>query len=468
VAIKAGPKRRDLAALPAVPPGGGPAEWVAAVCGPHYSWQAPIVAELLADDRPRVAYVQVPRKNGKSRLAASVALAEMCLRGGAVYLIADSERNLRSALFRELVHMVTRSALVDSVHVYQARLECPESGGFVECRPNNLSASQSINPTLVIFDEVHMQRGDEIWNGMVLAGAADPNALLLGITTPGYDMTSLAHGLYEQVQSGELWGRVYEPSDPNCAHDDPAALREANPVLADRPDLEAVFRSELSRLPEHEYRRFRLGQWTATAASWLPAGAWSACRDESPFDWSRRTWRGFDGSYSHDSTALVAANDAGQVTVVGVWERPAFLPPAEPWRVPRDEVQRALHDVMERTDATLLYDPPYWESEGLEWQRLWGKRVVEFPTGSAARMAPACTAFYAAVLEGRVRDCSTGPARAVLAAHLANAVTKQTQHGTVITKQREWSPKKIDAAVAAVVAASQALTAKPEKAIMVL
>jgi phage terminase large subunit-like protein len=58
--------------------------------------------------------------------------------------------------------------------------------------------------------------------------------------------------------------------------------------------------------------------------------------------------------------------------------------------------------------------------------------------------------------------------RAVLASHLSNCATKATPFGTVITKQREWSPKKIDAAIAAVVAASQALLAKPERAIVVL
>lgn len=472
MALKAGPKSRDVAALPPVPPG-GPADWIAQVCGPHYAWQEPHVRALTAPDRKRIAYIQVPRKNGKSRLAASVALAELCLKpDAAVYLIADSERNLRSAMFREICTMINRSPLHRSLHIFQNKIECPESGGYIECRPNNLSASQSINPTLVVFDEVHMQRSDEVWNGMLLAGAAFPDALLLGITTPGYDLTSLAHDLYERGASGDpdVYFCAYEPLDPACDVGSAEALRQANPILADRPELESVFASELRTLPEHEFRRFRLGQWTATEAAWLPAGAWEACRSDEEFDWSSRTWLGFDGSYSGDSTALVAVNQKLQLTVVGVWERPSDLTgrTAGEWRVPREDIQRAIHEVMERTDATLLADPPYWQSEILEWRRQWGKRVVDFATGSSALMAPACTAFYAAVCEGRIRDCSQGDGRAVLARHLSNAVTKATMHGTVITKQKDWSPRKIDAAVAAVVAAQQALLAKPEKRILML
>jgi phage terminase large subunit-like protein len=390
--------------------------------------------------------------------------------GAAVYLISDSERNLRSALFREITDIVRRGPLAESVHIYKTHLECPATGGFIECRPNNLSASQSINPNVVIFDEVHMQRGDEIWNGMLLAGAAFPEALLLGITTPGYDVTSLAHDLYDRVQGGDpdIRGWIFEPQDPNCDPSDRSALLEANPVLRDRPELEAVFASELRTLPEHEFRRFRLGQWTATAESWLPAGAWAACRDDEPFDWDERVWVGFDGSYAGDSTALVAVNARLQVEVVAAWEKPPTFVDRD-WRVPREEVHRAVEAVMERGDhVVLLADPPYWQTEIQAWGDRWRKRVLEFPTGSAARMAPACTAFYAAVTEGKLRDCSSGSGRAVLAQHLSHCVTKATQYGTVITKQREWSPKKIDAAVALVVAANAALLAKPERRIVVL
>lgn len=66
-----------------------------------YAWQEPILRDLVALDRPRVAYVQTPRK--KTRLAVMVALCELVLRDGRhIYAVSDSERNLHSVLWLEI------------------------------------------------------------------------------------------------------------------------------------------------------------------------------------------------------------------------------------------------------------------------------------------------------------------------------------------------------------------------------
>src|SRR3546814_4410950 len=93
---------------------------------------------------------------------------------------------------------------------------------------------------------------------------------------------------------------------------------------------------------------------------------------------------------------------------------------------------------------SLVADPPYWRTELQQWEANWPKRVFEFPTSSNARMAPACTTFYSAVMEGRVHDCTpAGRFREALSQHLANATTKVTPNGTVIVKESGWSPRKI-------------------------
>ena len=402
-----------------------------------------------------MAYVQVPRKNGKSFLAAVIAIDEMVRVGGQVFLIADSERNLKSALFTELVRQVNGSPqLTACVHVYKDHLECPASGGGIFLRPNNLSASQSINPDLVLFDEVHMQKTDSVWNGMGLAGDAAVRPLLLGITTPGYETVSLANDLYAQVVAGSMDGQVFE-APMGCALDDEAALLVANPILVERPELLERFRYDPTKISEHDYRRFRLGQWTVGATAWLPTGAWAARRAPAEYSEGERLWVGFDGSYSGDSTALVACNAAGHVKVMGAWENPT--PTKRGWRVPRGEVQAAVKDVMERFEATLFYDPPYWQSEGAEWDREWPGRVVEWPTNSPARIAPACSEFEARVLNGDLTH--DGDRR--LEAHVSHCTPKMTSSGVVVVKPSEHSPAKIDLAIAAIIAVSEAVIAAP-------
>lgn len=448
MAIKAGPKDQDVqfAKLPR----SGAVEFAELTTGPLYVWQRELLPLLCGEERPRVAYIQIGRKQGKSRLAASFALNEMCNKDyQQIFLIADSERNLKSALFFELCTLVRRSPILSqAVLIYKDHLECPSTGGAIHLRPNNLSASQSINPNGVVFDEVHMQRTDSIWNGMVLAGAADPNAILLGITTPGYDTTSLAHGLYDQVKAGALWGRIYEPVDPGCALDDPAAILQANPALLDRPDMASVFEFERANMPAHDYRRFRLGQWTETANAWLPYGAWEARKVPSSLNLGDRVWLGFDGSHSGDSTALVACNELGHLTILNVWEKPVNRSNL-PWRVPRQEVLDAVDRAFADFDVQAMHgDPPYWNREFQEWDQAYPSRVIEFPWASPAKSGPACSAFYAAVMDGKLSH--DGDIR--LGRHVANAVNRPTPHGVVIEKWNKDSPRRIDLAVAAVMA----------------
>ena len=128
-----------------------------------------------------------------------------------------------------------------------------------------------------------------------------------------------------------------------------------------------------------------------------------------------------------------------------MWENPG-----DPnWRVPRAEVDAAIAAAFDRwTVASLVADPFGWRSELENYERTYGDKVVlEWPTNALARMGPACDRFYTAVREGTLtHDGST-----VLAEHVADCHTKQTTYGGVIVKDRRGSPRKIDAAVAAVI-----------------
>lgn len=107
----------------------------------------------------------------------------------------------------------------------------------------------------------------------------------------------------------------------------------------------------------------------------------------------------------------------------------------------------------------LLADPPYWGAEIAEWTATWPGRVAEFPTFSRPRMAPACTAFYAAVMEQALTH--DGDPR--MARHMSNAVVKPSPQGDFITKADKDSPAKIDLAVAGIIAYSAAATARPAR-----
>lgn len=431
-----------------------------------YAWQQRELAALGGIPRPRQAYVQLGRKNGKTMFAAELCLTELALVPfTAAYAVSDSERNLQSAFVGDMKRLIARSPTAAGAYVVTtSRIEYPHNGSFFEVRPNKFAATQSINPTLVIIDEVHLQKSSIMWDGFLLSDPGGVNFLLLGITTPGYDLASFAHTLYQRVKAGDptLYGRIFEPKNLDCDLDDEAAWVESNPRLEDDPEFLTVIREQrASGMPEHEFRRFRLGIWTATESAWLPYGAWDACstgRRITPddLDPAQPAWLAFDGSFSGDSTALVVGVGT-HVAVAACWENPG----RKGWRVPRVEVDAEVSRWMgAHRRVKLLADPPYWQREIGEWSQRWPGRVLEFPTHVRSRMAPACTTFHAAVMDGTLTH--DGDPR--LARHVSNAIVKPSPEGDYITKPDPSSPAKIDLAVAAVVAFSASSAATRQRA----
>jgi phage terminase large subunit-like protein len=138
------------------------------------------------------------------------------------------------------------------------------------------------------------------------------------------------------------------------------------------------------------------------------------------------------------------------VSPIAVWERPER---ASNWKVPRDEVDDAVAEAMERFDvAELAADPLGWIAELEGWRDAYGDTVIDFPTSSRQRMAVACDRFRVAVLEGDLRHDGS----ALLARHIGHCVTRPTPHGVIITKEHPDSPHKIDCAIAAVISFERA------------
>jgi phage terminase large subunit-like protein len=161
----------------------------------------------------------------------------------------------------------------------------------------------------------------------------------------------------------------------------------------------------------------------------------------------------FDGSYSGDSTALVAATvgPVPHLFVLGLWEHPGGN---VQWTVDHDAVEATVQEAFRRFEVVeMSADPPYWSQQLNRWMEQYGEdRVLAFNTFVRKRMAAACSSFYqAASSEGLTHDGHPGLMR-----HVSNAVLKETAQGAYITKEDKSSPRKIDAAIAAVIAYNRA------------
>lgn len=367
--------------------------------------------------------------------------------GAQVYSCAG-DRKQASIVFDEAKRMVqAEPALAERIRVQRWHLEGPRNSIY-RVLSADAELQQGLNPSFVIFDEVHVQPNRDLWDAMVLGMGAREAPMIVGITTAGWDKTTLAWDLYERGKRGEFYFWWSEPKEQHADWLDPAVWAEANPAMGDF--LFSLALSEDAKItPEASFRRFHLNQWTSSYSAWLPHGTWEAVRTETPFDPEVPFVAFLDGSWANDSTGIVAAtiSDDPHLSVLGHW-----TPDIELGHVDMGQIEQRVREVLAmRGCRELAFDPARFQDffARLEAE---GFAVVEWHTNALARMVPACQDFYTAVLEHHLTH--DGDPR--LASHIANAVLKEDRHGPRIVKEAKSSQRKIDLAVCAVGAHSEA------------
>ncbi len=441
------------------------------------SWQKELLNHLFARRpngrlRHRVALIGLPRKNGKSSLGSALALDGLIFGpGGAEVYSAAAEKEQARIVFGETKRMIAADPELSALcHPMRDVIEVPSTNSILRCLSAEAYSKEGLNISRAIVDELHAHPTRELWDVLTLASAARIDPLIVAITTAGVKTQSdgqdtvcyelYRHGL--EVAAGTVddpsfffawWGA---PDDAD--HRDPAVWKQANPGYGDLIDPED-FESSVRRTPENEFRTKRLNQWVSSSKAWLPAGAWDACVDESrSIPDGTDVVLGFDGSYNNDSTALVVVTlpkegELPHVDVVEAWEKPSD---EIDWTVDILEVEEVIRDACRRWQVQeIACDPARWartyqilDDEGLP--------VVTFPQ-SSERMVPATQRLYEAVVNQQVTH--SGDTR--LARHMANAATKTDSRGTRLTKDAKRSNRKIDLAVALVMAYDHAAKVKP-------
>lgn len=439
------------------------------------------------DDRGRrkvkAAVRGLPKGSRKTEFAAWVSLAEMAgpvrcdgfdEQGRPIavpvhdpfVVCAAASYDQADLLFGAATACIKEGPLEPHFDCFDQEIQMKDAPGVLKRVPAVAGTNDGLRPTFFVGDETHEWTGNKARVHMVIANGLTKrqDAWSLDITTAGNPKAgSVALSQYEygkKVASGEVDDPtlLFDWREPKVDLDrlgDPevrrAALVEANPEPWKRlDDLERRYH----QIPLHEYARYHLNLWCEPDEErWLPPGVWDGLTSDRELADGDRVVLGFDGSYSGDSTALVAATveETPHLVVLGHWEHPGGN---VSWNVPIDEVEATVRAAMDRFRVVeLSADPPYWSQQIQRWEDDYGEVVVRFETYVRKRMAAACSEFYQAATTGSLsHDGHVGLAR-----HVDNAVLKETAQGAYITKEAKDSPRKIDLAVAAVVAHTRAL-----------
>lgn len=416
-------------------------------------WQKEIIEGAFSAG-VRSALVSLPRANGKTSLAAALAVAELFVGDASaeVVVVASDERQARICLNLAKRMIELNPVLSERTHIYADKIFVPETGSTMIALPADPAALHGWDASLLIVDELHVV-SDAVWEAVTSASGKRPESLTLAISTPSTSSDCVMWRLVEHGRAGgdpSFFFREYCAPD-NCDVFDRSAWAEANPALGDflaADGLAAAART----LREPAFRQLRLGQWVKGADAWLPFGAWEALKVERVVAAGSRIVLAFDGSASGDSTALVAATveDNPYIWPIAVWENPND----QQWRVPRREVADTVAAAFAKYDVVeLAADPWGWRSELEQWANLFGsKRVVEFNTAFAKRMAPATDRFYAAVVDKKISHNGDS----VLSSHMSHCVAHRSPMGDIVHKDKRNSKNKIDAAIAAIVSFDRA------------
>lgn len=198
--------------------------------------------------------------------------------------------------------------------------------------------------------------------------------------------------------------------------------------------------------------RFFGNRIVAGSDAWMDPKVWDERKDTTrPPAPGESITIGFDGSLRDDATALVACRvEDGHLWLLGVWECPQDEAAAAEWEVPVGEVDAAVAAAFKTYKVERMYaDPPYWQDVVGRWASEFGeKTVIEWWTNRERAMAAALERFHTAAATGQLSH----DGGEVLARHVGNAKKKESRSGTQIRKDRPGSPRKIDAAMCAVLA----------------
>lgn len=292
-------------------------------------WQGFIVGSIFGWKRWdglrrfRIAFVEVPRKNGKTTLAAGIGLYLFVCDGeaGAEIYSAATKKDQARLVFDDAKAFVARSPhLAAVVERWKVALTIPAARSKFEPLGADADSLDGLNPFVAICDEIHAWKSRDLWDVLLTGMGARDQPLALPITTAGDFSDSIYNELHtdvEQVLEGvvsddEIFGYI-ATVDSEDDWRDPAAWSKANPNLGislREDDLATVIkRAERQPSSQNKIKRNRLGIRTAALDAWLRLDLWDKC--SAPFDEreliGKPCFGGLDIANTSDLAAFVLA-----------------------------------------------------------------------------------------------------------------------------------------------------------------
>lgn len=300
-------------------------------------WQRRFVRELFGRRDPatglrqyRTCFIFIPKKQGKSTLAAGLILKLLLADGepGAECYGAAYDKEQARIVYKVAKAMVEQEEeLAKRCHIveHKSLIEFPETRSEYYALAHDTEGSHGFNIHGLVVDEFHTWKDGELFQTLDYGTASRDQPLTVIITTAGlFDPQSPCYKLYTyacQVRDGLIDDPTFLPvifEAPDEDVDgkptdwaDPMMWYRANPSLG--ITVPESYLATKARKAEHvsteilSFRRLHLNQWPEQLKGWLSMSHWKQCGElsysEDDFR-GRRAWIGLDVGDTQDLTAL--------------------------------------------------------------------------------------------------------------------------------------------------------------------
>ena len=293
-------------------------------------WQERIIRDLFGILKKNgyrqfnTAYVEIPKKQGKSELAAAVALLLCCGDGeerAEVYGCA-ADRQQAGIVFDVAADMVRMCPALNKrvkILASQKRMVFQPTNSFYQVLSAEAYSKHGFNIHGVVFDELHTQPNRKLFDVMTKgSGDARMQPLYFLITTAGTDTQSICYETHQKamdILEGRKIDPTFYPVIYGAKEDEdwtsPEVWKKANPSLGITVGIDKVQAAcdSAKQNPgeENSFRQLRLNQWVKQSVRWMPMHKWDACAFpvlEDDLE-GRVCYGGLDLSSTTDITAFV-------------------------------------------------------------------------------------------------------------------------------------------------------------------
>ncbi|MEG3309696.1 terminase large subunit [Streptococcus suis] len=455
-------------------------------------WQEQIVRDLFGivkEDGNRqflTAYIEIPKKNGKSELAAAIALYLLYADNEASAEVygAACDRNQASIVFDVAKQMVQMSRPLEKrskIMGATKRIVNYSNAGFYQVLSAETGTKHGLNVSGLVFDEIHAQPNRHLYDVLTKgSGDAREQPLFFIITTAGTDRNSICYELHTKAldilngrkKDTSFYPVVYGLSDEDDWNDE-ANWRRANPSLGHTIGIDRVREAYQQALDnpaeENVFKQLRLNMWTSSSVAWIPEHVYAKGNDPIQYESlkGRSCYAGLDLSSTSDITAFVLVfpprfeeenyivlpyfwlpEDTLELrcrrdhVLYDVWERQGYIKTTEGNVVHYGFIEKFIEDLSEIYHIKeIAYDR--WNATQMV-QNLEGMGLTMVPFGQGYKdMSPPSKELYKLMLEGKIQHGG----HPVLKWMGQNVVMRQEPAGN-IKPDKEKLVEKIDGIVA--------------------